>query len=207
MSYSSTAILLMALTVTCTFSHFPPLLSHLFYSYWKIFSMRSCTFLGTSSVKRRPDRLSNQRQRRDCTASCNTDGDDKLNNCFIVMKALCRHSKRSLHSHMWEHMTEGTVQWAWQSRVISQQDSSFIKLFFLLIIFVFQEQTGTSRVQMLQKSQTLPHNLWENKAHLFDDTSVVPYTHQQMCRVKVCSRQTSATRWEPSVSWAKCPVP
>lgn len=207
MAYSSTAVLLMALTVTCMFSHFPPLLSHLFYSYWKIFSMRS-SILGARSVKRRPERLFNQPQLRDCTASCNTDTNDKLNNLFIVMKALCRHSKRSLHSQTWEHVTEGTVQWAWQARVISQQDSSFFKLFFLLIVFVFQEEVGTSRVQMPEKSLTLPHNLWENKAHLLDDTSVTQYTHQKkLCRIKVYSRQTSPPRWEPSVSCAKCPLP
>lgn len=149
-------------SLACSLTLLPHLSTHTERS-----SAREAALLGADLLRRRPDRLLNQPQLRDCTASCNTGGNDKLNNCFNTMKALCRHSKRSLHSHTWEHMTEGTVQWAWQSRLTSQQDSSFFELFFLLIIFVFQEQMGASRAQMPEKSQTLPHDLWKHKAHLF----------------------------------------
>lgn len=74
-----------------------------------------------------------------------------------VKQLLCHdehsHSKRRVQSHTREHITEGTAQQVCQSRVISQQDSLFLKLFLLLIVLKFQEQKGPSRVQMPERSQ------------------------------------------------------
>lgn len=90
----------------------------------------------------------------------------------LLLRKPCVDIAKAAPSATRENITEGTVQWAWQARVISQQDSS---VFQAILTNICIPRTDRHKQSLnARSSQTLSYNLRENKAHLSDHASVVP---------------------------------